>query len=120
MELCFSICSLQLKLIAHGLLNVGQVDILNVLNEEFGTDYELATPWHEVLAHQLGPLDEAEAQPAGTAGPGSGVIADLLHGQEWPESDPEDSDFRYVLQLFLGQGCGRSSFSPAAHLSGVS
>lgn len=81
---------------AREFLTGGQVDILNLLNEEFGTEYELATPWHDVLAHQLGPLDfdVPTTQFAGPAGLGSGVYADLLHGQEWPESDPEDSDFR--------------------------
>eukprot|EP00884_Botryococcus_braunii_P010779 jgi/Botrbrau1/19702/Bobra.0003s0063.1 len=73
-----------------------KVDILNVLNEEFGTEYELSTPWHQVLAHNVERAAEGEptvAQaPAG--GPGSGIYADLLHGHDLPESDPEDSDFR--------------------------
>jgi hypothetical protein len=74
------------------------VDILDLLNEAFGTNYELSTPWHQVLAHEAGPLalEEPTAAPSAGPGTGSGIYADLLHGQELPESDPEDSDFRYL------------------------
>lgn len=71
-----------------------QDDILTIIDGEFERDYELETPWHEVLTEAvLYPSDAAAGTEAGAAH-GAEQRANLLDATF--SSDSEDSDFGCV------------------------
>lgn len=75
-----------------------QADILEVINDEYGFEYEQETPWHEVFAE---PPAASPKGPDGlirttsAAAPVSyHTLADFLANADLPESDSDDSSYR--------------------------
>lgn len=74
-----------------------QDDILSIIDEELERNYELETPWHEVLTEAvLYPSDAAAGAGSGAAH-GAAEHATLLNADF--ASDDEDSDFECVYCL---------------------
>lgn len=71
-----------------------QDDILTIIDDEFEREYELDTPWHQVLAEAvLYPADAAAGAGSGAAH-GAAERATLLNADL--SSGNEDSDFECV------------------------
>lgn len=78
-----------------------QADILTMINEEYGFEYEQETPWHEVFAEA--PMSPRAAADGAAAAPVTfKTLADFLAHADLPDSDADDSSYRCVLPL---QGC---------------
>lgn len=64
--------------------------MLSLINDEFGTDYDAADAWEEILTPEdllaRGVVDDEEA-PA--------VSSSLVGGPDLPSEDEEDSDYGY-------------------------
>ena len=91
-----------------------QAEILTLLNEEYGFEYEQETPWHAVFAE--GP--QTPRHPAATA-QASPVqhksMADFLANADLADSDSSDSSFRCVTkpQYIVFNFVSKSRVSPA-------
>ena len=72
-----------------------QDDILDLINEEFETGYELDTPAAAVLDSSGPALRRQSSKGAGGAG-GGGTWASLLGGNDLVSSDTGDDDYRSV------------------------
>ena len=68
--------------------------ILDLINEEFETGYELDTPAAAVLAGGGPALRRQSSKGAGNAGGGGGTWASLLGGDDLVSSDTDDDDYR--------------------------
>ena len=65
---------------------------MQLLNEEFGSDYNCDTPWASVFA-----THPSTAQAEGDAAPANGaLLLDVLHGADLPESCSEDISYRFA------------------------
>ena len=71
-----------------------QDDILNIINEEFERDYELETPWDQVLMEEVLYPSIAATGTGHRAARGAAVRATLLNAELG--SDNDDSDFECV------------------------
>lgn len=71
-----------------------QADILNLINDFFGFEYEQETPWHAVFAE---PPTSPRARPASAAAAPLtfASVADLMACADLPETD-SDSSYRCV------------------------
>ena len=69
-----------------------QADILHLINDFFGFEYEQETPWHAVFAE---PPTSPRARPASaSAAPLTfSCVADLMAAADLPDSD-SDSSYR--------------------------
>ena len=66
---------------------------MQLLNEEFGSDYNCDTPRESVFATR-----PSTAQADGDAAPANGtLLLDVLHGADLPESCSEDISYRFAL-----------------------
>ena len=77
-----------------------QIDMIDDINDEFGTDYEYETPWEEVLAPGTLPISPQNAGGInGDPTSPRGVPVDLdrleglLAGADLPSDDEEDEDY---------------------------
>lgn len=68
-----------------------QVDILSLINDEFGTEYELEDGWEQILDSST--LPPGEAAGGGTGATGEETANLLVRGADLPSEDDEDSDF---------------------------
>ena len=82
-----------------------QDDILDLINEEFETGYELDAPAAAVLVSG-GPTLRRQSSKGAGGGGGGGTWASLLGGDDLVSSDTDDDDFRCVwvlgFRVYLG------------------
>ncbi len=80
-----------------------QADILNLINDSLGFEYEQETPWYAVFAE---PPTSPRARPASAAAAPLTFsnLADLLACTDLPDSDSADSSYRRVS---FDRGCER-------------
>lgn len=73
-----------------------QADIVHELNDALGTDYDLETPWEQILPHEAEVKqgwqgDQASAEPEVKR-----TEAGQLLGADLPSEDESDTSFRCV------------------------
>jgi len=78
-------------------IDPSQIDMLDIINDEFGTDYDYDTPWDQVLAPGTIPLSPTTADAEGL--PQSAPVdltrlESMLAGADLPSEDDEDEDYQ--------------------------
>jgi hypothetical protein len=84
--------------------------MIDVINDEFGTEYEYEDPWERVLAPGTLPTSPPPPQGGGE-GPGSpraapldlGRLDGLLAGADLPSEDEEDEDYECAAAAACSQ-----------------
>lgn len=75
-----------------------KIDLIDLINEEFGTEYEYNVPWHQILvADTLPPSPRLAANQGGVTIPQTidlGRLEGLLEGADLPSEDDEDEDYK--------------------------
>ena len=72
-----------------------QAEILTLLNDEYGFEYEQETPWDAVFAEAPQSPRQAEAK-ANALPVQHKSLADFLASADLADSDSSDSSFRYA------------------------
>lgn len=71
-----------------------------MINEEYGFEYEQETPWHEIFAEA--PVSPRAAADGAAAAPVTfKTLAEFLAHADLPDSDADDSSFKYVQRISL-------------------
>jgi hypothetical protein len=69
-----------------------------MINEEYGFEYEQETPWHEIFAEA--PVSPRAAADGAAAAPVNfKTLAEFLAHADLPDSDADDSSFKYVQRI---------------------
>lgn len=80
-----------------------QDEALDLLNLEFGSSYELHTPWHQIFVEEEEAGGGDAVAAAGTAGDSTAAAAaggaGTLMDAQLPSEDEEDSDFEWAPAL---------------------
>jgi len=75
-----------------------KIDMIDIINDEFGTEYEYDTPWEQVLAPGTLPVSP-NAADLGVSSPRHapvdlGRLEGMLAGADLPSEDEEDEDYQ--------------------------
>lgn len=70
-----------------------QLDILEEINDEFGTDYDLLTSWEAVLSKDVDATPEANGETS--IDRNVETLGGILGGEDLPSEDEDDADYRY-------------------------
>ena len=76
-----------------------QAEILTLLNDEYGFEYEQETPWDDVFAEAPQSPKQAEAK-ANALPVQHKSLADFLASADLADSDSSDSSFRCATEKF--------------------
>jgi hypothetical protein len=74
-----------------------KIDLIDSINEEFGTEYEYNVPWDQILASGTLPASPRLAADQGLLNPQTidlGRLEGLLEGADLPSEDEDDEDYK--------------------------
>ena len=80
-----------------------QADIVHELNDALETDYDLDTPWEQILPHETAVKPSWQSEEGSTEPAIPRSVAGALLGADLPSSDESDTSFRCERSADLAQ-----------------